>query len=543
MKALTGKERAYRLAGQRMFRNPILPGFYPDPSICRVGDDYYMVTSTFEYFPGVPIFHSKDLVHWRQLGHVLDRPSQLNLDGIPCSKGIYAPTLRYHDGVFYMITTMVESATSERKNFFVTATDPAGPWSDPYWLKDAPGIDPSLFFDDDGKAYYTGNRKPPSGQQYPKHMEIWLQELDLEIKQLVGPKYSLWDGALKQAHAQEGPHLYKVNGWYYLLIAEGGTGFTHAVTVARSQSITGPYEPCKMNPILTHRHLGQNYGIVNVGHADIVETQNGEWWMVCLASRPYGGPYRNMGRETFLVPMAWENGWPVVNPGKGIVEWESARPNLPEHRWPTLPACDNFDAPELDLRWNFIRTPRGDFWSLSERPGYLRLRLKPETTTGTDNPSFVGRRQQHMSFSVRTALEFAPRSDNEAAGMILLQSSDFQYRLECGMSGDAAEIRLVMREQGEERVLASRPLPSASGLAPARLYLKAEAIGQSYHFYYATAAEAWEMLHEDADGTILSTDKAGGFVGAYVGLFASANGRTSSNYADFDWFEYLPVED
>ena len=204
------------------FRNPILPGFYPDPSICRVGEDYYMVTSTFEYFPGVPIFHSKDLVNWKQIGHVLNRSSQLNLDGIPTSRGIYAPTIRYHHGVYYMITTFVESAAGARRNFFVTSTDPAGSWSDPYWLNDAPGIDPSLFFDDNGKAYYTGNRVPQAGQQYPKHMEIWLQELDLEKMQLVGQKFSLWDGALKQIHAQESPHLYKINGYYYLIIAEGG---------------------------------------------------------------------------------------------------------------------------------------------------------------------------------------------------------------------------------------------------------------------------------------------------------------------------------
>ncbi|MCS0543560.1 family 43 glycosylhydrolase, partial [Aeromonas veronii] len=184
------------------------------------------VTSTFEYFPDIPIFHSKDLVNWRQIGHVLTRPSQLNLDGTPNSKGIYAATIRYHEGVFYVITTFVESQTGARRNFFVTAENPEGPWSDPHWLEDCPGIDTSLFFDDDGKVYVTANRRPPGGQLYPKHMEIWLQELDLETKQLTGDKYSLWDGALKNVHAQEAPHIYKVDGMYYLIIAEGGTGFT-----------------------------------------------------------------------------------------------------------------------------------------------------------------------------------------------------------------------------------------------------------------------------------------------------------------------------
>ncbi|MFX3631620.1 MAG: glycoside hydrolase family 43 protein [Candidatus Pristimantibacillus sp.] len=518
------------------FRNPILPGFYPDPSICRVGEDYYMVTSSFEYYPGVPIFHSKDLVHWEQLGHVLDRPSQLELDGTPCSKGIYAATIRYHNGLFYMITTFVVSQMGERRNFYVTAENPAGAWSDPIWLPDAPGIDSSFFFDDDDKVYIMANRVPPEGQQYPKHMEIWLQQFDLPSQQLIGDKYSLWDGALKVAHAQEGPHIYKKDGYYYLLIAEGGTGFTHAVTVARSRHITGPYEGCKSNPILTHRHLGQSYGIVNVGHADLVETTNGEWWMVCLASRPYGGAYRNLGRETFLVPVAWEEGWPVVNPGKGIVELESYRPNLPEHVFPDKPACDSFESEILDDRWNFIRTPRGDFWSLTERPGYLRLQLKPETIAEPVNPSFVGRRQQHMCFTARTVMEFIPQADGEAAGIVLLQNHDYLFRFEYVMDNGAAELRLVERRGGTERVVASR------GWSCEKVYLKVEAEWQSYRFLYASKSEQWETLAEHVDGTLLSSDVAGGFVGTYIGLYATANGTESSNYVDFDWFEYGGIE-
>lgn len=514
------------------FRNPILPGFYPDPSICRAGDDYYLVTSSFEYYPGVPLFHSKDLVHWQQLGHVLDRPSQLDLDGTPCSKGIYAATIRYHAGIFYMITTFVVSQTGDRRNFYVTADNPAGDWSDPIWLPDAPGIDSSFFFDDDGKAYVMANRVPPEGQRYPKHMEIWLQEFDLAGKRLTGDKYSLWDGALKEAHAQEGPHIYKKDGYYYLLIAEGGTGFTHAVTVARSKQLIGPYEGYKSNPILTHRHLGRSCGIVNVGHADLVETANGEWWMVCLASRPYGGPYRNLGRETFLVPVDWEEGWPVVNPGKGIVEEFSYRPNLPEHRFPTKRICEHFDSPKLDDSWNFIRTPRGDFWSLSERAGYLRLRLKPGTITELVNPSFIGRRQQHMSFTAVTVMDFIPEQDGEAAGIVLLQNHDFQFRFEYGMFTGKKELRLVERRDGAERILAKRDWSGS------KLYMKVEANLQCYRFDYGVDAEYMQPLGDTADGRLLSPDIAGGFVGAYIGLYATSNGMASSNAADFDWFEY-----
>lgn len=520
----------------KTFRNPILPGFYPDPSICRVGEDYYMVTSSFEYYPGVPIFHSKDLIHWRQLGHVLDRPSQLNLDDTPSSRGIYAATIRYFNGMFYVVSTFVVSATGERRNFYVTAKDPEGTWSDPVWLPGAVGIDPSLFFDDDGKVYYTGNRKPPEGQQYEKHVEIWLQELDLEEKQLTGPTFSLWDGALKQIHATEGPHLYKINGYYYLVVAEGGTGHTHSTTIARSKTLTGPYEVAKTNPILTHRHLGRSYPIVNVGHSDFIETQNGEWYLVCLASRPYGGNYRNLGRETFLVPFVWEDGWPVVNPGKGIVEFELLSPNLPLRRWPSLAACDHFDAEILDYRWNFIRTPRGDFWSLSERPGHLRLRLKPETITQVANPSFIGRRQQHMNFAARTALEFTPLNEGEVAGLVLLQNEDYQYRLESALIDGEGILRLIKRAAGKDETLALRP-HQATG----RLYLMVEAIEQAYSFYFATNSEQWELLYDCADGRILSSDVAGGFTGAYLGMYASSNGQPSTNQADFDYFEYSGI--
>ncbi|SER28870.1 alpha-N-arabinofuranosidase [Gracilibacillus ureilyticus] len=519
----------------KTYKNPIIPGFYPDPSICRVGEDYYLVTSSFEYFPGVPIFHSKDLVNWKQIGHVLDRPEQLNLDQTPNSRGIYAPTIRYNDGIFYMITTFVVSQTGARRNFYVTATDPAGPWSDPNWLEDAPGIDPSLLFDDDGKVYYTGNRKPPEGPKYKKHNEIWLQELDLEKKQLVGPKYSLWDGALKNAHAQEAPHLYKINGWYYLIIAEGGTGHTHAVTIARSQNVTGPYEMTETNPILTHRHLGNNHPIVNVGHADIVETHNGDWWMVCLASRPYGGYYRNLGRETFLVPFIWEDGWPIVNPGKGIIEEEMIFPQLEEHKWPSLPAHDPFESEQLENRWNFLRTPRGDFWSLTERPGFLRLKAKKETIMEEENPAFVGRRQQDIDFMAQTVMEFSPKEENETAGLVLLQNQDYQFRLEVVLENQKPHIQLIRREAGVDELVAKREI------ATDKVYLKVEAEGQAYHFYYAEKAFDWELLADKVDGTILSTDKAGGFIGSYMGMYCSANGKESRNYADFDWFEYQGI--
>jgi xylan 1,4-beta-xylosidase len=519
----------------RIYHNPLLPGFYPDPSICRVGDDYYLITSTFEYFPGLPIFQSRDLVHWQQIGHVLDRPSQLPLDGIRPSGGLYAPTIRYHEGVFYVINTLVDGL-EERGNFIVTATDPAGPWSEPYWLPDAPGIDPSLLFDDDGRVWYVGNSPRPEGAQYHGDHVIWLQELDVEKMQLVGEKVTLWDGALKKTGWAEAPHLYKINDFYYLMIAEGGTGHEHAVTMARSKNITGPYEGCSRNPILTHRHLGMDHPIVGTGHADLFETQNGQWWMVFLAMRPYGGYFYNLGRETFMAPVRWEDGWPVVSPGRGRVEFEHVAPDLPEHRWPTLPVCDQFDRQELALCWNFLRTPREDFWSLTERQGYLRLSLRPQMLSERANPSFVGRRQQHINFAARACMEFAPRSSNECAGLVLLQNNDFHFRFVITQTEkETTVIRLIKREKGEESQLAEQPIDAG------RVYLKVEACGQNYSFYVSSAPEAWQLIAEDVDGRILSTPMAGGFVGAYIGMYASSNGQPSDNQADFDWFEYAEI--
>ena len=260
-------------------KNPILSGFYPDPSICRVGDTYYIVNSTFAYFPGVPVFASKDLCHFRQIGNILDRPSQLPLGNDGMSRGIFAPTIRYYDGVYYMITTNV----SFGGNFIVTATDPAGPWSEPHYLKGAEGIDPSIFFDEDGKCYYIGTRPNPDGVRYNGDWYIYIQELDIKNFCLVGDYKLAWKGALRDAEWPEGPHLYKKDGWYYLLIAEGGTEHFHAVTIARSREIYGPYEGNPGNPIMTHRHLGEQYPICNTGHADFVELAEGSGYGVMLA--------------------------------------------------------------------------------------------------------------------------------------------------------------------------------------------------------------------------------------------------------------------
>jgi xylan 1,4-beta-xylosidase len=511
------------------FHNPILSGCYPDPSICRVDEDYYLVTSTFEYFPGLPIFHSKDLIHWRQIGHVLDRASQLDLDEVRPSGGLYAPTIRQHNGTFYVINTLVDGK-GRQGNFIVTATQPQGPWSEPYWLN-ADGIDPSLFFDDDGRCWYVGTHLNEEGH-YKGHTEIFLQELDLESMQLAGEVTVLWDGAVKGVVWAEAPHIYKVNGWYYLMIAEAGTAHHHAVTIVRSKGITGPYETYRGNPILTHRHLGLDYPIVGTGHADLVETQNGEWWAVLLAMRPYGGYYYNLGRETFLVPVRWEDEFPIFSPGTGRVEFEYSVPDLPEHVWESTPARDDFNDAALAYHWNFLRTPRDDFYSLTERPGFLRLRLRPQHLAEQSNPSFVGRRQQHINFTAQTEFEFIPQA-NECAGLVLIQNNDFHFRF-IVTHEDGTIIRLIKRSHGQDETLATQALSSG------RCNLKVTAHEQNYSFYFLMN-DQWHALAENVDGRILSTPVAGGFVGTYIAMYASSNGRPSTNHADFDWFEYNPA--
>jgi alpha-N-arabinofuranosidase len=525
---------------KRTYRNPVIPGFYPDPSVCRVGEDFYLITSTFEYFPGVPIFHSRDLVHWRQLGHVLDRPSQLDLDHVEPSDGIFAPTIRHHDGTFYMVTTLRDTPPSLRgadpgfrdRNFVVTSDDPAGDWSEPTVLVERPGIiDPSLFFDDDGRAWYMANERvadPP----YADFRQIWLQELDLENMALIGERYELWSGALYEASCPEAPHIYKIDGMYYLMVAEGGTYYHHATTIARSASVTGPYTGNPGNPILTHRHLGLDYPISNIGHADLVETQNGEWWMVALASRPYGGYYYNLGRETVLAPVRWENGWPLVSPGKGRVELEHEAPDLPETPWPAAADRDDFETDSLGDEWNFVRTPRESFWSLTERQSHLRLQLRNERLSGSGNPSYVCRRQQHINFRATAAMDFSPASAAECAGLAVQQNRNFHFLFVVTATAEGQQVMVIRCDDGELSTVATRPAPGDSHV------LTVEATGQEYSFHYGTAQDRMAPVAEKADGRILSTQLAGGFTGAYIGLYGSSNGEVSDTVVDFDWFDY-----
>ncbi len=512
--------------------NPILPGFYPDPSVCRVDNDYYLVTSTFAYYPGVPIFHSQDLVHWNQIGNILTRKEQLPLVNAETSEGIFAPTLRYHDGTFYMITTNV-TPTNTLNNFIVTATDPAGPWSDPYPL-DSAGIDPSLFFDDDGTCYYCGTQERREGARYFGDNEIYIQELDLKTMKLVGESYPAWHGALRGVEWPEGPHIYKKDGWYYLLISEAGTAHNHAVSIARSKSLKEPFEGYRANPILTHRHLGYHYPIVNVGHPDIVETQNGEWWMVCLASRTCGGYYRNLGRETYLVPFVWENGWPVINPGKGIIEDTFISPDLPSGSVDQVPAREDFDCADLPMNFLFLRNPKEENYSLVNRTGFLEMMLDADTLSSKGTPSYVCRRQQAFNFLAETSVVFAPKAENEQAGMAIFQSQSFNYQFLIGKRKERTTLCLVRTYKDKVETIAEALQDDSYTEICLRIVEKE----QDLTFSYSLDGKVYRTLADHVDARILSTDVAGGFVGNTIGLYATSNGKPSTTAAAFDYFIY-----
>jgi xylan 1,4-beta-xylosidase len=501
------------------YTNPVLPGFYPDPSICRVGQDYYLVTSSFEYFPGVPIFHSQDLIHWRQIGHCLTRASQLPLTKAPSSAGIFAPTIRYHEGTFYMITTNV----SHRGNFYVVTQDPAGAWSEPIWVQQG-GIDPSLCFDGE-HVYLT------SSAGWPQQPSIYQCEIESKSGQQLTETRLLWRGT--GGRFPEGPHLYHIGDWYYLLIAEGGTEYGHMETLARSRSPWGPFEPCPYNPILTHRDHG-SHPLQGTGHADLIEAHDGSWWLVFHALRPHERSYHHLGRETCLTPVTWtEDGWLVVSAEK-TVDIQMNVKSLPQQIERRESARDEFDRPELRLCWNFLRNPDAHDWSLSERPGWLRLYGSPRTLDEQDSPTFIGRRQQHFTVSAKALLDFRPENEGHEAGLTVFMNEGHHYEIAVTQLQDNRCL-IVRRRIGDLVALVAR-----ERIEEGPVELEIQAQSNSYTFLYTMAGQPAQKVATGAT-RYLSSEVAGGFTGVYFGMYATSNGNGRTGPADFDWFEYRPA--
>lgn len=531
----------------KQFTNPILAGFYPDPSIVKVKHDYYLINSSFAYYPGIPIFHSKDLVHWKQIGHVMDRPEQLNLDGMGVSRGIFAPDISYHDGTYYVVCTLVDG----KGNFVVTATNPAGPWSDPVWLPEVNGIDPSLFFDDE-RAYIVYNSDAPDNKPlYNGHRTIRMFEFDAKNLKVRGENKILVNGGsdiTKKPIWIEGPHLYKRDKYYYLMAAEGGTGYDHSEVIFRSTKIDGPYLSYERNPILTQRYLdpSRKNPVTSTGHADLVETLGGEWCAVFLGCRPYEDDYYNTGRETFLAPVKWKDGWPVINPDAAKVQYHYPLPRPEKKEQNAIQYSgnflyrDNFNEDKLPYLWTFLRTVHEPWYSLSERKGYLALKLRPETCAEKVNPSFVAHRQQHLKGYASTRVDFSPKTENEKAGMVAFQNENHFYFLCSSWKDNSPVVELYKSMAGggtEMELMASEKLTSGD------VQLKIEANGNTYAFYYKNDSGEWHLLKGNVDAKFLSTKVAGGFVGSMYALYATSLGKPSNATTYFDWFEYSGEDD
>ncbi|RZJ98601.1 MAG: glycoside hydrolase family 43 protein [Brevundimonas sp.] len=509
------------------YANPILQGFYPDPSVTRVGEDYYLVTSTFSYFPGIPVFRSRDLVSWTQIGNAIDRLDQLDFARLGLSRGVFAPTINHHDGVFYILNTCVDCGG----NFLITATDPAGPWSDPVWLPDLEGgIDPSIFFDADGSAWITNNGPPVGTPRYDGHRAIWTQRFDIAARKTFGPRTLLVDGGVDPSTNPiwiEGPHIQKVGDWYYLTCAEGGTAEGHSQVVLRSRKPDGPYIAFEGNPILTQRGLPQDRAlpVTSAGHAQLVQTPAGDWWATFLAVRPYEGDFYNTGRETFLLPVTWTDGWPRILETGAVIPYVHARPNLPAEPAPEVPMSgaftvrDDFDTAALPARWMMMRNPDGAWYDLSSRPGTLLLDARPVELGDSANPSFLGRRQQHMDAQAVTELEAAPQVVGDRYGLAALQNDDYWLTLSITRRADGvwAEVR---RRAGPDEAAAGAAVAErrVADAGPYRLQVTAK--GPTYGFALAEGDGAFQTIGGDLDGKMLSTRTAGGFVGVTMGPFA-----------------------
>ncbi|RZT02433.1 glycoside hydrolase family 43 protein [Cuneatibacter caecimuris] len=508
------------------YENPVLRGFSGDPSICRSADGrgYYLVTSSFEYFPGVPLHYSEDLVHWELVNYVLKRREQLDLTDVPPSGGLWAPTIRCHEGRYYMTTTN----RTMGGNFYVWTDDPRGDWSDPVFV-DLDGIDPSFTFDG-GHVYYYGACPAPDGTP-----GISMMEIDIATGKALTDIRFLWAGSGNRS--PEAPHIYHIGDWYYLTIAEGGTQFGHMETAARSRNIWGPYEGAPCNPILTNVHT-RNPEIQCTGHSDLIQDQNGNWWAVHIGLRMAQKYLSHIGRETFLSPVSWtEDGWPVIN-GRRWVEIESAGPLLPAYEAKEEPVRDDFEGDQLELCWNYLRNPDLSRYNLKERPGCLTLRGSALRLDDIGSPTVVCRRQKYFDCHMTAKMEFLPEQDGEEAGIAVFLSNEFYYKI--GKRRENGEDFLVLEKRAEDFYQQVCKI-SVEHEKPLYLGIQAERLRYTFRWGYEESDVA---IAGYASTRFLSCEVAGrSFTGAFAGMYATGNGRDSAAKAAFDFFEMKPDEE
>ena len=530
----------------KMIQNPIIRGFNPDPSILRVGDDYYVVTSTFEWFPGYQIHHSRDLRHWKLVSRPLNRVSQLDMLGVPDSCGVWAPCLSYHEGIFYLLFTNVRSfdgAWKDMPNFVVMSDDIMGEWSDPVYLNSS-GFDASFFHDDDGRTWLTNMLMDHRDNKF--FGGIVLQEYDRDAQKLIGDIHYIFPGT--ELGRTEAPHIYKRNGYYYLLVAEGGTSYHHAMTLARAHHITGPYELHPENPIISAKDDPDNY-LQKTGHGDIVQAQDGSWYAVFLASTPAERFGRCiLGRETAIERVEWrDDDWLYLAAGGRAPRSAVEAPDLPDHCFEPTPIRLDFDTPELDINFQTLRIPFTDeLGSLTERPGYLRLYGR-ESLSSTFRQSLVARRIQAHHIEAATCVEFEPETFQQMAGLVCYYNTYHHHYLHVYGNDDGTKkyVGIITCDKYDH----AGPFAEVEITGAERVYLKADFKGYDLQFYFATSAGDWRPIGPVLDGSILSDDYVEDinvryrpcFTGAFVGMCAQdLSGRAKP--ADFDWFEYKELD-
>ncbi len=524
-----------------LIQNPILPGFNPDPSIVRINDDFYIATSTFEWFPGVQIHHSKDLVHWRLLGHALTRRSQLDLTGVSASCGVWAPCLSHDGSLFHLIFTNVHShhgdTFKDTPNFLVTAPNITGPWSDPIYLNSS-GFDPSMFHDDDGRKWLVNMVWDYRQKGVKKFAGIVLQEYSPEQKRLVGPIRNIFEGS--SLGVTEGPHLYKRGGMYYLLTAEGGTGLEHAVTIARSERIEGPYEIDPENPIMTSRDK-PDIILQKAGHGSIVDTPNGDWYLAHLCSRRVNE--RSMlGRETAIQKCAWtDDGWFRLANGTNTPELNVTPPDLPECSFEKHSIRDTFDRDTLDVNFSTLREPVSSDWlSLAERPGFLRLYGR-ESLVSRFDVSFVARRFQHFRFRAQTSLDYEPETWQQTAGLVCFYNNLNYYYLFVSCDDDGNRVLGLMYSDNGKTSYPRDNLTIVNDWK--RIHLRVMVAEREMRFFASPDENSWQQVGDVHESTKLSDEytKGWGFTGAFVGVTAQ-DLRGTKKFADFGYFDYEPEE-
>lgn len=526
----------------QQIENPILKGFNPDPSIVRVGEDYYIATSTFEWFPGMQIHHSRDLVNWKLITRPLNRISQLDMLGLPDSCGVWAPCLTYDKGTYYLVYSIVRSfdgGWKDTHNYLVTTKNIRGNWSEPIYLNSC-GFDASLFHDEDGRKWYTSMLVDHRDNRL--FGGIVLQEYDPEKEKLIGKMHYIFQGT--EIGLTEGPHIYKKDGYYYLLLAEGGTEYGHAMTVARSKEITGPYEEHPDNPMVSARNK-PSLPLQKSGHGDFVQTQNGDWYATCLVGRPLTELGRCMlGRETAIHKIEWKEGdWPRLAIGGNEPHVHVEAPELEPHPFEPEPEFDDFREQELSIHFQSLRVPFTEEWvTLKERPGYLRI-VGRESLTSFHDQSMVARRIQHFNTETAVCLEFEPESFQHMAGLVCYyNTSHYHYLRVSSVFGGGVKLLDIL---SCDHFALTEPLDEPMDVTGVeRVYLQAVINGAELQFFYALEEDNWQKIGPVLDSSILSDDYVTNkdryrpaFTGAFVGMCCQ-DLTGGGKHADFDWFEY-----